>query len=817
MALWLAGGSATVPLPAAPKGSAAFKQARKAELNNDYDKALELYQQALKADPGSQNYMLAVRRMRFAASQTHVDQGHRLLGQGKLEEAAVEFEKALKIDPASAIADQELRRTLDLIDKRARQKKSGAAEGKAEAAEPGLSPLLAAKKETEALLETVQPVPTLKPISTQLINLKASNDRKIIFETIGKLAGINVLFDPEMAARRVSVELNNTTLQQALDYVATISKSYWKPLSSNAIFVTEDNTQKRRDYEDYVVKTFYLSNVYTAQELQEIATAVRSVTEIRRAFTINSLNAIVVRATADQMALVEKVIDDIDKARGEVIVDVLVLETTKTRARQLGITPVSGGAPGINVPIGLTAINQPSAVTNVSSGGSTAGSTGTTTTPSPTTGGGTTAPGAAGSLLTFGKTAIVDFSLNLPSASVQALLSTSDTKVLQSPRVRGFDGYKASLRIGQRIPIATGSFQPGIGGVGINPLVNTQFNYQDVGVVLDLTPRINLGKEVSMHVSIEISNVVDHVDIGGISQPVIGQRKVEHDIRLREGESSIIGGLNQTQTTKTISGVPGLSSVPILKYLFSQENLQVSDQEILLVLTPHIVRVPEITDLNMKGIAAGTDQVIKLTYAPQADDRPALPPVPSPAAPAPAPPRPAPAGTPVPGAPPAPQGAQAPAALPNPQAAAPAAANTSENLVPRLRFDPVEASVSAATRLTFNLALDNATDLFAAPLHISYNPKLLRLLDVRKGDLLSKDGQDIIFSKTVQEDAGEISINLARFPGAGGVSGAGTLVTLEFQAVAPGKATVSVSNPSVRNAKLDTISLAPARAEVTVK
>ncbi|HYM13014.1 MAG TPA: hypothetical protein VEU62_19905, partial [Bryobacterales bacterium] len=631
LSVWLASGCwTTAPAWGGHKGNAQYKQARKAELSGDLDKAYELYQAALKAEPEDQTYMLAVRRVRFLDGQSHVDKGHKLADQGKLAEAALEFEKALTIDPSLAIAAEDLRRTQELIARSKEKKKPGTAEAVTKAAEPtGLSPLLAAKKETEQLLEEAQPVPTLRPISTQRINLKASNNSKVIFETIGKLAGINVLFDPEMQGRRVTIELNNATLHESLEYTAAIAKAFWKPLSSNAIFITDDNTQKRREYEDYVVKTFYLTNAYTAQELQEIATAVRSVTEIRRVYTVNSLNALVIRGTTDQVALAEKIIDDVDKSRAEVIVDVLVLETSHTKTREFGLVPVSGGTPGIDVPIGINPLNPAAGSTGTpTTTPSTTPTTTPTTTPitTPSTTPSTPSTGAGGSYV-FGKTNILNFAMNIPNAELKALLSTSNTRVLQSPRIRGFDGYKAQLRIGSRIPIATGSFQPGIGGVGINPLVNTQFNYQDVGVVMDMLPRVHYGKEVSMHVELEISNVVDHVDIGGISQPVIGQRKIIHDIRLKEGEASIIGGLNQTQTSKTLTGIPGLSQIPLLGHLFSNQKLDISDSEILLVLIPHVVRVPDITDLNLRAVSAGSDTTVKLNFAEPDDDSPALPPV----------------------------------------------------------------------------------------------------------------------------------------------------------------------------------------------
>jgi len=907
LAAWLA----MAPLAAAPKGSALFKKGRAAELTRQYDEALDLYERALKEDPENQTYLMATRRLRFVAGQAHVDQGHRLLDQGKIEEAAGEFERAMAIDPASSIAEQEFRRTQELIRQRSKQKRA-----EKEEPQPGLSPVLAAKKQAEALFETALSLPKLKPISTQPINLKINNNSKIIFETIGKLAGINVLFDPDYQDRRFSLELGNATLIEALDYVGSLAKAFWKPLSSNAIFVTNDNTTKRRDYEEYVVKTFYLSNVYTAQELQEIATMVRSVTDLRRVFTVNSLNAMVIRGAADSVALAEKVIQDVDKARAEVIIDVLVLEASQSRTRELGIVPVSGSTPGINIPV---------AFTRGASSGSSSGSNGTGSTGGTGGIGGAVATAATGgsiALSDLGKIGTGDFSLALPGASIKALMSRSDTRVLQSPRVRGFDGVKTSLRIGDRIPIATGSFQPGIGGVGINPLVNTQFNYQDVGVVLDLQPKIHIGREVSMHVEIEISNVRDRIDIGGISQPVIGQRKIIHDIRLKEGESSIIGGLMQSQTTRSVSGIPGLAQIPLLGRLFSNERLEKSDNEILIVLQPHVVRIPELTELNLRGISTGTDQMVKLTFAPEKNDHPALPPVPPPAPVAPTP-GPAPAGPPAlapaapaspqqvpppltpataptpgpaPGGPPAlaptapapPQQvpppvapataptpgpvtggppALAPAAPASPQqvpppvapataptpgpapggppALAPAAPASPQQVPPpvapataptpgpapggpppvtpaapsagRLRFDRPQVSEAAGGKIVLNLVVDGVNDLFAAPLRVTFDPKMLRLNDARRGGLLASDGQDIIFSKNVQNDTGEASINLSRFPGSGGVSGGGVLVTLEFEAAGPGKTSINISGVTARNARLETIPLGGAQSEVTIR
>src|SRR5262249_28503635 len=186
-----------------------------------------------------------------------------------------------------------------------------------------------------------------------------------------------------------------------------------------------------------------------------------------------------------------------------------------------------------------------------------------------------------------------DFQVTIPPATANALLSDSTTKIIQNPQIRALDGQKASLKIGDRVPVATGSFQPGIGGVGINPLVNTQFQYLDVGVNIDITPRVHAGREVTLKMSLDISAVTSHVSIGGIDQPVIGQRKIEHEIRLKDGEVNLLGGILEDQQTKSLSGIPGLASVPILKYLFSQTNTEHRENEIVFALVPHIIRGPE--------------------------------------------------------------------------------------------------------------------------------------------------------------------------------------------------------------------------------
>ena len=795
------------PLEAgARKGRKLYNQARRAELSHDYDRALELYEQALNEHSGHQGYLLSVRRLQFVAAQAHVDRGQVFRARGEFEQALEQFQRALEIDAASSVAAQERKRVLAMIEERERLEAdpdSGSAE------EIGISPLERARREREKKVGRLKGLPKLRPISSEPINLNIprEQDSKLVFKTVAKLAGINVLFDSEYQDEKVSIELQNATLYQALDYVSLLAKAYWKPLTENAIFVTNDNSNKRRDYQEEVVQTFYLTNTATPQELQEVATAIRGLTDIRRVFAVPSMNAMILRGPADKIALAEKVINDIDKARPEVIIDVLVLETSRTRNRELGLSPVSGGADGISLPVSFTG-----AAVGAGEGGSLP-------------------------LSHLGKLSSRDWSTVLPGGQLTALMSSSDTRLLQSPRIRAADNFQASLRIGDRIPIATGSFQPGIGGVGINPLVNTQFTYTDVGVVLDLTPKIHNDSEISLHIEVEISTVRDFVDIGGISQPIIGQRRVTHDIRIQEGEASILGGLVQSQLFKTKGGVPILGDIPILGRLFSTTDTQLSENEILVVLIPHIVRLPDIREVNLQEVASGTEQVYRVRYEPEVNDTPALPPVgkvgmgddtaqpaaaepaapPAAAAPTPAAPTPAvPAQDtgPTPAAPavpvqPTPTAPQAPAA-PAPPAPEPGAGA-------RFRFDPAAPQVAAGEQVSVNVLIEGVEQIFGVPMRFGWDPKVVSLAEIKKGTFLQGDGPDLIFSRNIRNDVGQAAINISRFPGTGGADGGGLLVTLVIEGVAGGSTTLKARATGARDATGQPVQVTPAELDVSVR
>jgi general secretion pathway protein D len=726
------------------EGNAEFKAGKQAEVIEDYDTALVHYERALRSNPTNAEFKLRATAMRFKAGQFHVEQGKRALAKGDLMIALAEFQKAQAIDPSNDAAAQEVKRTTELI----------AAQRASEA------PPAPARPQDEA--ELLATPPELKPLSRESINLKMTNEARVVFDTIAKLAGLTVIFDPDFQSRRITVELPNVTLEQALDAVAIESKAFWKPVTTNIILVAPDQPQKRRDFEDQVVRTFYLSNTLTPQDLTEIVTGLRQLLDLKRVQQVNAQNAIVIRDTPDKLILASKIIHDIDKAKPEVVLQVQVLQAQLDRLRDLGITPGTSAV--------VTFTPRPALQPGTTTTGGTATST---STPQVT-------------LNNLRRLSSADYSITLPGASAMALLTDSTTKIIQDPQVRVTDGQTAKLRIGDRVPIATGSFQAGVGvGVGggagvINPLVNTQFQYIDVGVNIDVTPRVHPDAEISMKLKVEVSSVSGTRNIGGIDQPVISQRTIEHDIRLKEGEVNILGGLIERDETKSLNGWPGLAQIPFFRYFFSGEKQEVMEKEVLIVLTPHIIRLPSITAENLRTLAAGTDTNVRV------DREDVGAPVPTP-------------GPPNPGA--------APSAAPAQQAPVDGG----------LRFEPATIDLKKGDAATVALVADNVKDLFSIPLLLQYDPAVIQIDDVRNGGFLSGGTQEIAIVQRVDQQRGQAIISATRQPNTPGVNGSGTLLGIMIRAIAPGISKLQIVQMNARDSQQRPIPLTSKEATISVQ
>ena len=685
-----------------PQANSDYHAGKKAEAVQDWDTALVDYQRALRSDPENIEYKVNVSHIRFVDGQFHVDQGKKLLAKGDMQGALSEFEKGAAIDPSNESAQQLTQNTMKML----------AEKSAAEAPKIPVSP-------EEA--EVIGGPPELKPLSREPINLKMTNDAKIIYETIGKLAGFSVIFDPDFTSRRITADLPNVTLEQALDAVSLESKAFWKPVTGNIIFIAPDQPQKRKDIEDEVVRTFYLHNTLTPQDLTEIVTGLRQLLDLKRVQQVNSQNAIVVRDTPDKILLASKIIRDIDKAKPEVLLHVQVLQTRLDRLRDLGILPGQTASLAFTPRTAL----QPSSTTSTT--------TGTGTTDTGTTGTGTTTgtPGTSVALNNLRHLGTADYSLTLPGAQANAVLTDSSTRIIQDPEIRISDGEQAKLKIGDRVPIATGSFQAGVGvgataGTGlINPLVNTQFQYLDVGVNIDVTPRVHPEGDVSLKMIVDVSSVTGEQNIGGIQQPVISQRKIEHEMRLKEGEANVLGGLIDRTESKTLNGWPGLAKIPFFRYFFSEDTKEITDDEVMIMITPHIIRLPAITAENLKSYAAGTDTNVRV-YRDESPNTVALD-----------------GST----APPSP-GAQAASETTPPPPGTPRSAV-------QLHFNPANVTLKPGDTATIGLQVENAADLFSIPLMLQYNPAVIQVEEARNGGFLAgSTNQDIAIVQRVDKTTG---------------------------------------------------------------
>ncbi len=723
-----------LPALAADKAKTFHNQGKDAEARQNYEAAYEAYRQAFELKPKEIRYRLAMQRARFLAAATIVNKGQLLREAGKLAEALVEFERATALDPSNFMAQQEVRRTRMLMEQQAKP--------------PAVLPQSSLSRRVE---EAGGPV-DLAAISDVPITLKLTEDTKVIYQTIGKLAAINVLFDPDYVSRRIPIELNSVTLAQALEILALQSKTFWRPVTSNTIFVAADTTAKRKELEQNVIRTFYLSNLSAPTELQDVVNTLRQILELARVQQLPSQSAVVVRGTPDQVALAEKLINDIDKAKPEVIVEVAVMQVRRDKLRDLGINPPTS-----------TSIQLLGTATTTGVGGATT-TTGT--------------PGSI-NLNQLSNLSASDFIVTIPAVTANFLFTDSTSKILQNPMIRALDGQKASLKIGDRVPVATGSFQPGIGGVGINPLVNTQFQYLDVGVNIDITPKVHANREITLKLMLDISAVTSRVNIGGIDQPVIGQRKIEHEIRLKEGEVNLMGGILEEADVKSMRGIPGLGQIPFLKYFFATEHTEKAENEMLFALVPRIVRSQELTDLNLRALSVGTGTGIDLRRASPPPQNNAMAPGPR-----------QPAGSaPGNGAAPRPAGATQPAS------STPVAASEV-----RLGFEPATIAQPVGGSFVVNVTVAGAQNLHSITSQVIYDAAVLQLVNVSNGGFLSRDGQAVALVHRDDSASGTLQITATRPPGSGGASGEGNVFTLTFVARAPGQGSLAMARPSARDA-----------------
>ncbi len=784
----------------AQSASAWSKRGETAEVREDYDAAYEAYRQAHIKKPADIRYKERYERLRFQAAVAHVDRGRVLKQSGDFGGALQEFRRAREIDPGNQTADQEIH-LLDTSGQDTSLAPTGQPQGG-----PPVSPVNSADGETQAQTVPGDTAPqfgdvagpiTLVPVSNDPITIHSVEDTRNIYQAIGKLAGLNVLFDPNYSSKRIPIDLTNVSLADALRIVGIQAGTFYKPVTPNTIFIAQNTRTNRTDLDDLAVQTFYLTNASQQNDANEILTAIRNLLDPSvKIYLVPSQNAIVMRATPDQLLLAQKLLSDLDRARPEVVVDVAILSVNRDRVRNLGITlPQS---------FGLTPTATSTSATNASNPTTATGtSTGTTTTTSNLTLNNLTSLNAN------------NFAVSVTGGTVNALLTDADTRILQNPRIRATDGQKATLKIGTRVPIATGSYNAGV-STGIASIgVQTQFTYIDVGVNVDMTPTVHYDRQVTLKMKVDVSQVQNNVTISNVTEPIIGQNVVEQTIQLREGEPSILAGLVQKQDLKNVNGTPGLGEIPIIKYFFSSQNKETQQNEIVFLLIPHIVRESVLTRMNTRAIDTGSGQSIELRHDPNAVAL-NVPIIPRPRAAA--------AGQ---------TSAAVAASAMVSQLSEQAQMPTRNSPVPNLNNSPEGVSPAGAVPVTltivpptavqalgstFQVAImaNNVKDLYSLPLQVKFNSQVLQLVNVDSGDLLTRDGQAVA---TVHRDEGDglINVSTSRPPGVKGVDGQGSICVLTFKAIAAGDTSISLPKVGARNSAQATLPAVGSTALIHVK
>jgi general secretion pathway protein D len=525
-----------------------YKQGQVAEAHEDLETAFRDYSSALSKNPNDIRFKVAVERIRQTAAALHVRLGEKLEAQGRFKDALIEFFRALEINPGNALATQDIAKSREQLDQKDK------------------TALGAEAPSTEDLDKPGPPI-HLGPLPNEKITLHMTEQSDVLYRTIGKLAGLTVMIDPEFIAKRVTIDLKDAEVIEALNVLGDLSHSFWKASTRNAIYVAPDTRPKRAQLEQMAVQTFYLTNASQQIDINDITTTLRNVLIGAKMYAVASQNAIVIRGTPDEILLAKSLISSLDVPRPEVLVDVYIMEVSRDKLRNIGISP----------PTSLTVTSSSSSTLNQ-----------------------------------IGRSS--SYSYSIGQAQLELLLTDSDTQIRQNPSVRAVDGQKAMLKIGERIPVATGSYTTATSST--TSAVQTQFQYIDVGVSVEITPTIHEDRDVTLKLAVEVSSQTGTDTIDDVQEPVISQEKAEQVVRLKDGEVTILGGLVKKELTHSVSGTPGLGEVPLMKYLFSTQETEAVNDELVFMVIPHIVRAVNTNKGAGREIDTGSGESIRLLRIP---------------------------------------------------------------------------------------------------------------------------------------------------------------------------------------------------------
>ena len=745
-----------VALVAGCGASRFYGRGQSAAKAGNWDVAVEQYQHAIQEDPNNAEYGIALQRAMMSASVAHLDQAKMFEARGQMDDALREYRRASEYDPPN----RQIAGKVSEIERRMRDA--------IEAARP---------RPTTPQVQAPRP-PGAGPAPLANLNsvvdparFNQANLRDVI-NTLAEAAGIQVQYERDYQDRTVSLTLDRMTLGEALQQVLTNSGNFYKVVNQRTILVITDNPQKRQQYDEQVVQTFYLSHSDSAEvsaSLNNILNIPGAQTQRPAIIPNKTSNSITARAAASVMPLIERLVQMQDTPRAEVLVDLQILEVSKARTRLYGLNLSDYAIRGVFSPEvdprgSDGSLNTPAFNANTVSKGISA----------------------------------ADFYLAVPSAVVRFLENDERTKVMAKPQLRGAEGATIRFNLGEEIPILSTAFTPiAGGGSNVNPL--TSYTYRPIGIIVEMTPRVTYQDEISLELKLENSSLGVPIDVAGQSIPKFTVRKVETKLRLREGESTLLAGLLQDEERTSATGLPGLTSLPIVRQLFGNNRSVVNQTDVVMLLTPRIVRTHELTKEDLAPLFIGTQNSLGLGTPPPliaAAEAPA--PAPAPAQPPTIFPAPAAAGVPagpVGGVPAGiavlPPGSSAfPGTTSVPAAAVPGQGAASGQIV----VSPPSAEFRVgAGPYNVPISISGASQISNVAVTVTYNPAVLRMRAVAEGSFMRSGGVNATFTQSGDATTGRVDIAIVRPGDMTGVAGTGLLAALLFEPVAPGQANLTVS------------------------
>jgi general secretion pathway protein D len=690
-----------------------YRQGVKAEMNQNYEEAVRQYQKAALDHPNEAVYRMALVRARTMACLFYLHEGRTLVAQNKKKEAELSFRKCLIFDPQNVMAANELKALL--------------------AAPPK------AAKNGEKLEGPVRLKGAGEPLD---LSFRNEVSLRSIFQTLGRVAGVNFLYDDQFRDSNLAIDLTGKDLQQAINFLCVASKNFSRVIDERTVIIVPDNVQKRMQYELNAIRTFYLSNIDVSDVQMRLTQMIKTMYKVPSIQVDKNLNSVTIRDTPQAVALAEKLLRSWDKPKGEVLIEIEIMEVSRLREKNLGID-LSKGVLGASFIPADGSINEDGFF--------------------PIKG------------VNFGD--LANYQITLPTALAAILAADSDTKIIAQPKIRGLGGEKIEYVVGQKVPIVNSQFAAvAAGGLNTQPIVN--YNLQDIGITIKMTPRIHLEHEVTLEIELTVSSIAG---TGTADIPIIANREIKNTVRLKDGETNLLAGLLRDEERTSAGGITGLKDLPIVGYLFSAKKKVIDQTDVILTITPHIIREIDITEDDLKPLWVDPDNLSGVTGAGAASSvsrgvvtagEQAAPPEEEPAAP-------------------------------------------EETGASGVYLSPASFEAPRDREFRMNVELSSEQEVGNASLVLTFDPRVLKLKDVLEGGALRQLGEKTPFIKSIS--GGTCTLGFSSPPGGPGFKGRGVLAVLVFTSVGPGQSSVAFSSATAGSPMGQAIVLETGEASVNIR